>query len=721
MRKLINTISAAAAGTLMVNQAASAQTNEAGEIEQVVVTAQRRAEYLTEVPMSVTALSGSQLEAAGLNSTHDLTQVTPGLVLARSSSYFQPTIRGVGNRNITPGDEPNVATYIDGVYQPEQSATLMELANIERIEVLKGPQGTLFGRNATGGAINVITRSPSRHFESAHSITAGEFGYWKGTTYVSGGLNESGSVAASLSAVGLRDDGYIRNVYLDKRTGDRESYAARAKFFFTPNDSTEIQVNGLYSYDSSNAAFSGQPLNGSSAGRRLPNPNGIPEEIAFPQRPRRTATQFVPENTVKSGMIDLHLNKDLGFAALQAIASYAQSSLYTYSDLDISPFSVATNTNDVESTSTTQELLLTSLGESRWQWLAGVSLFQGESFQEPQVLTQGSAVRAFYNGQDTRAAAAFAELTYELMDNLFVTGGLRYSWDEKRSYFRDVGAAEAIRRKSDWDDVSPRAVLRYQFSPRASAYLSYTEGYKTGTYNTSSLSGALKPAGPENVEAYELGAKADLSSGWSVSGAVFRYSYTDLQTSVANTVDGNLVVSVENAPEARIDGAEFTLAYQVNRRFWLNTGLSLLRPEVRDFPNASIAVPVIINGLPAGNANGNMDVRGNDLIRAPRYSVNVGGAYTFDFRNGAGLAFAANALFSDKYYVELSNRVAQPSHEIVNASVTYTAPGGRLKVTAFGQNLTDELYFLSATISSISDTISYSKPRWFGLTLGYEF
>src|SRR5690606_2264642 len=109
----------------------------------------RRVEYLTEVPMSVPALSGAQLEAAGLNFTQDLTQVTPGLVLARSSSYFQPTIRGVGKRNITPGDEPNVATYIDGVYQPEQSATLMELANIERIEELKGPQGTLFGRNAT--------------------------------------------------------------------------------------------------------------------------------------------------------------------------------------------------------------------------------------------------------------------------------------------------------------------------------------------------------------------------------------------------------------------------------------------------------------------------------------------------------------------------------------------------------------------------------------------
>src|SRR5690606_35888757 len=141
----------------------------------------------------------------------------------------------------------------------------------------------------------------------------------------------------------------------------------------------------------------------------------------------------------------------------------------------------------------------------------------------------------------------------------------------------------------------------YQFSPRASAYLSYTEGYKTGTYNTSSLAGALKPAGPESVEAYELGAKADLRSGWSVGGAIFRYSYTDLQTSVVNTVDGNLVVSVENAPEARIEGAEFTLAYQFNRRFWLNTGLSLLRPEIREFPNASVALPMIVNGLPAGN------------------------------------------------------------------------------------------------------------------------
>ena len=243
--------------------AAWGQTTASDGLEELVVTAQRRSENLTNVPISVTALSGEQLTGAGVATTQDLTSVTPGLVWARSSFNSQPTIRGVGNRNAGPGDEPNVATFIDGVYQPQQSATLQELNSIERVEVLKGPQGTLFGRNATGGAVNIITRKPSFTPTGDIAGTYGRFNYRKGSAHLSGPII-AGKLAASVSGAMLKDDGYIRNVFLNTTQGEREAAVARAKILFTPSDAVEIQLNGLYSFSRDSISYSGQALGGNT-------------------------------------------------------------------------------------------------------------------------------------------------------------------------------------------------------------------------------------------------------------------------------------------------------------------------------------------------------------------------------------------------------------------------------------------------------------------------
>jgi len=714
VRNIAGMVFAAAAPCHAMAQAegSSAMPGQANVADpDIVVTAQRRVERLVDVPMSVTAISGKELEAAGASTTQDLTLVTPGLLIARSSTFTQPTIRGIGNRNSGPGDEPNVSIFIDGVLQSEQASTFFELADIERIEVLKGPQGTLFGRNATGGAINIITHSPKPELEGSASISAGRFGYLKGTAVLSGALNKSGTLLGSISGVGVRDHGFIDNVFLDKRVGGRKAYASRAKLFFVPRDGLEFQLNGLYSSNEDNSAFSGQPLNGNTVGRRTPDP-AIPIDIAVPTVPYRTATNFVPTLKARTWFVDGHAKVDLGFATLQGLASYSKSHIRTISDLDVSAWANQSNDQNLKAHSSNEELNITSAPGSRLQWIGGVSFFQGRSFYDPQVLNGSTRIY----GQKTRAFSAFGEATYEIFDRLFVTGGIRYSEDKRISTYIAPPAA-AIHGRVKYTDVSPRAVVRWEFGEDANLYASYSEGYKSGTFNAGTAVGAVVPAKPERVEAYEVGGKARLLPGLTVTAAAFHYQYTNLQTTVITTVNGVLSGVLQNAPEADVKGLEATAVWRPTPRLQFNAGLSLLRPRITDFPNASVNVPTIVDDVAVGgNSAVSRDVSGNDLIRAPRRSLNLGASYGIDIAGGE-LVFAGNALFSAKYYLELGNRVVQPAYEVVNGSITYTLPGDHFSVSVFGQNLTKQLYFQSNTISTIADTVSYSKPRWFGVTL----
>ena len=235
-----------------IAQTASTQTPQAPpgtstnqSMDEIVVTAQRRSESLQDVPMSITALTGAQLESAGAITTQDLQLVTPGLNWARGTSVSQPNIRDIGTTDAAAGDEANVATYIDGVYQPWESSTLMQLSNVERVEVLKGPQGTLYGRNATGGAINIITAQPSLgDWTGSAELTGGRFDYQKETGYLSGPIIKD-ELAFGLAATNFKDDGYVNDVYLHRTIGADEGTNVRAKLLLKPTEGVEFQLNGL--------------------------------------------------------------------------------------------------------------------------------------------------------------------------------------------------------------------------------------------------------------------------------------------------------------------------------------------------------------------------------------------------------------------------------------------------------------------------------------------
>ncbi len=690
---------------------------------EIVVTAQRRSESLQNVPISITALTADQLASAGVASTQDLTLATPGLLWAKSSNNSQPTIRGIGSRNASAGDEPNVATFIDGVYQPEQATTAQELSNVERIEVLKGPQGTLFGRNATGGAINIVTKKPSFETTGDAGLTYGRYDYLKGTAYLSGPI-VADTLAASVAATGLRDDGYIHNIYLDTRQGQRKAAIIRAKLLFVPSDDVEIQLNGLYNYSWDNVTYSGQPLAGNSQARRATaaqNPQNLPIDIRVPTEAYTSSTSTVPYFRLNQYLVDGHVSVDLGGAVLSGLASWSETHGFSHSVTDISPLSLSINDFRQRGRAYNQEITLTSDTDGRLSWLVGATGFQSRTLYDPLTSISPTTTTRLVYGQKSKAIAGFAEATYEAIDHLFLTAGIRYSWDQKQSYNRPLATGVVTEGKASWKDWSPRAVVRYEFGRGSNVYASYTQGYKAGTFNATTINGTLIPANPERIEAFEIGVKTQPAPGITVNAAAFHYNYTDLQVSLVTTVNNQIATLLQNAPKAEVDGFEMDVSARVTEGLRLNAGLSLLRPRIVDFVNASVNIPIFVGGLPAGNSTaGPVDVSGNDLIRAPRWTLNFGANYDTPFAGGT-LTFNASAFFSGRYFVELTNRVKQPAYEVVNASVAWRSPDDHWRLSVFGQNLTNQKYYAGAIITNFADNISYQKPRWFGVSAGYSF
>jgi iron complex outermembrane receptor protein len=702
----------------------------------IVVTAQRREERLSSIPISVTALSGDQLQSSGISSTQDLTLTVPGLLWGRSTNNNQPTIRGVGSRNASPGDEPNVASFLDGVYLPDMQGTLFELSNIERIEVLKGPQTTLYGRNATGGAINLITRSPSWEFQGGASASYGEFDYYKIGGYIAGPLVPD-VLAANLSAVHYGDDGYVRNIYTGEMQGKMGGTAVRGRLLLQATPRLDFQVNGLYARSHNNVLLSVYALNGNTQARNsipggptaaILNPTSIPADQIIADEPYTTATLRAPTGRSRQKLGDIRFNWDLDFATLSGYASLASNRLVNENWTDASPLQLNKTEYTALNRARNQELVLTSRADPDFNWIVGIQGFQANARYDPLASTSRSAVSGAFStssrtiGQNNRAFAAFGEATWQPIQDFYLSGGVRFNRDSVYAFNTTAGVT--VENRVTYNDLSPRASVRYEFLPDSNIYVSYAQGFKSGTFNPAVAAGVAVPAGPEEIDAFEAGIKARLFPGVRVEVAAFRYKYRDLQVSSAVIVNGVSTSTVQNAGRAVINGLEGSLVAQLTPQLQLNASMSLLDTKLQDFPNASVQIPrVDLSGNPTLNGNLGViqDVSGNKLIRAPGHTFTVGATYTVPLFDGE-LSINGNAFFSSRYFLELTNRVAQPAYEVVNASVTWRAqPERGFYISVFGQNLTNQLYTAGSLVTGFIDGTQASKPRWFGGTIGFDF
>jgi len=699
-------------GQAWAQDVASEEGQAAGEI---VVTAQRRAERLADVPISITALSGKALEGSGVRSTEDLSAVVPGLNFATNGAFAQPTVRGIGTTVSAAGSDANVAIYIDGVYQPSQIGNFTNLVDLEQVEVLKGPQGTLFGRNATGGAIRITTRRPSFTPTGNLMLSYGSFNEIRGSAYGSAGLSDT--VAASLAFFYSDDRGYTRNIATGRYVSEANSMMIRGKLLFAPSDAIEFTLSGMHNERDANAAFSLGVLKGNNNNLTRPG-------IIATSDPREVALTFDPAIGAKSDLVSLNGKIEIGFADLTSISSYQRTTTYLSTDTDRTNLPLSRADLPGGQKTFTQELNLVSSGTGPLKWFLG-AFYYNDDAKGATIVNNGAVFTAIRTKSE--AIAPFGEANLTLGD-LTLIAGLRYNHERKR--FTASRGTILEERSQSFNNLTPRLGARYALGPAANVYATWSRGFKSGLFDQV-LSGStlvVTPVQPEKVDAYEVGFKYGRGRT-SLSASGFLYNYDNIQFQAFNPNGGGLT-QVFNAAKARVYGGEIEAAASPVDNLTVRATAAYTHSEYRSFPNATIFCPI---GAPAfGNRSialgavnpctgrPSTGASGNQLIRTPEFTASLSGEYHVDLASGA-LDLSATASYSGPFYWDPGNRLREDAYVLVNGEIAYTFPGEKLRVALWGRNLLNEEYSIYVTEAAAGDSVAYARPRSIGVSARLSF
>jgi iron complex outermembrane receptor protein len=672
----------------------SAAAQSDGEI---VVTAQRRSERLKDVPASVTAISGAALQAAGITGIQNIVQLSPGLTYHSTAPYAQPAIRGVGTIVTSAGNDPNVAIYVDGVYMPTQTANTFDLNDVSRIEVLKGPQGTLYGRNSTGGAILVTTEQPAFKPRLDMSASYGRFNEVRLNGFATAPLTDT--LAASLSGSYHDDDGYVRDVTTNTRQARYKEWSVRSKLLFQPTSDVSFTLKGDYASKYDNTGYSIKVLNGNL------DRTGLVGTVIIPSDPREIALTRVPYSDVKGGGVSLVGSIDMGFANLSTVSSWRKTKGYFVNDQDRTNLFANEITLGSRQRTIQQDVTLTSTGTGPFKWLGGINYYNDwatiDDFRSNGALLVNSRMR-------TNAISGFGEASYELVDGLVATGGVRYSTEKRR--YNAASPATAITNSKRWDAWTPRFSLRYAVTPQTNVYATYSEGFKSGVYNTNAV--APVPVNPEHIKAYEVGAKYG-SGGISFNTAAFYYDYSNIQlTAITGTGQPALL----NANGTHIYGGEADLSWVVSPEFRLRINGAYTHARFVNFPNAQVTIPKPTGG----NIQTLGDASGNRVPRVPDWTGGISGTYSIPLSSGR-VDLDGSLYYNGKYYWEFANRLEQKAYVLANGSISWNSEDDRYKVTLWGRNLTNKLYSIYIADSPRADAVAYARPRTYGVSFAVHF
>jgi len=740
-------------------RAAAADAGDSTSVGEIIVTAQRREEKLRDVPLSISAFTGQQLQDAGIRDTLSLTSTTPGLKMDRVGGFTLPSIRGVTTQVTSAGGDTNVAIYVDGVYQPPANSGTFDIPDIERVEVLKGPQGTLFGRNATGGAIQVFTREPGNDLAGSVTASYGRFDDLLLKGFVSVPLVKD---KAALSVAGLYEesDGYLTNFLTGGHAAPVSSRLLRAKLMLRPTEDVKILLIGFYSkrIDGTNA-FSTM-LNGNTVGRAIPGSILLPGESHPYQvavNPNRSQGDSWNKNYGFAG----NLSWDVGPGTFKSITSWAKYIAQGFNDADnsIQPPGFFGLYYDAQTTDRafTEEVSYASALDGPLNFVVGAFYIdQWGGWTPLNVLTDAfkGSIRARTN---IEAYAGFGEVYFNLTDQLQLIGGLRYSW-EKRDLTSSLavlgtgtvighltpearGAAQPIGATKSWDSVTPRVSVKYAITPTANVYATYTQGFKSGIFQSSATSlqadGSLPLANPEKIKSYEVGFKGRLHDFLDVNLSAYHYDYKDVQVNSYTCIPAGSPTCVNlsiltNAASARINGLDFDATARFTREFTLRTGVSVLDAKYKDFKGAPIARPrtnlppaacASVVGLPptnTGNCNTFIDASGNRMIRAPKFTINVTPTYRTDFAGGE-LLLTSTVYHTSPVNFTFDGRISQKAYTTVDGRISWSPHDSGLTLAVYGQNITNVKRIQTVFSTDAGDAVGYAPPDTYGVEATYRF
>ncbi|MET0369974.1 MAG: TonB-dependent receptor [Sphingobium sp.] len=676
----------------------------------IVVTAQRRSERLVDVPASIVAISGDQLAKAGVNGMEDLTRQAPGVIINKTGAYLQPTVRGIGASVQGGGAESNVAIYIDGVYVASQTGAMFDLANLESVQILKGPQGTLFGRNATGGAILITTRDPSHEFSGQFNASYGRFNEYKLSGYVTAGLSDT--LAADISGYYRSSDGFVRDLRTNRQRGQQSSLDLRSKLLFEPTDSVRLVLSASHNETNDPAGLNYTTLNGNTVGRNFPDSLPVAED-------RRHVSQELPTKIdTKTNSVALNGSVKFDFATLNLISGYRNEKDYIETDLDSSYAPASFATYDQFNESFSQEVNFTSAPGSDFSWVAGIFYYWNAAGSKNWKLNGAP----FYKARITsNSISGFADGTYDL-GTISLIAGIRYS-SEKRAFKRGLpGGAYTVDTSATFNSWTPRFGLRYDVGDRANIYATFSKGFKSGLYNISSPS--TIPVLPEKIDAYEVGFK---SAGrvLDFNAAAYLYKYNDIQVTAYDYTSG--VSRLFNAAKAEVYGFELDAAWRPSSNFDARAAVSYTHAEFTKFPGAPVFTPrsTFTNGaacpaLNCGNVQSLIDASGNQMLRAPELTLSAAANYRIPLDNGGEVAFGVRPYWSSKINYSFQERISQPSYFTLDADISWSITD-LIRLTLWGRNLTDAKYANSRSESSARDAIAWAQPISYGIAGSYKF
>ncbi|RYE04497.1 MAG: TonB-dependent receptor [Sphingomonadales bacterium] len=687
----IPTVALAQTAAPIVEEPAAVQDDtDSGEI---VVIAQRREERLRDVPISISVVSAAELTGSGATTSRDLSTMVPGLTIASNGVYIQPTVRGIGSNLNSVGSEAAVALYIDGVYSPNTASNIFDLANVQQIEVLKGPQGTLFGRNATGGAILVTTRNPSQNPMLRASIGYGSFKEMRASAYVAGPITDS--LSADFSVLRRVDDGYARDALSNDRLSSYDETSVRGKVVFQPSSAFSIILAGDYAKVSDLAGVSNKVWNG----------NTSTVGAIVPADPREYALSFKPINDVEAFGGSATLQYDFGGVRLRSLSALRQVNQHSLTDTDRTQ--VATGRSDLfaNQDSFSQEVTLASNGNGPLSWIIGAYYFRDKGKTPKFILNNAPFITSVI---DTRAISGFSEVSYAFSERLSVTAGIRYS-DETKDFDAWRTTGQVADQKAKWGAWTPRVSVRFSPTDSTSVYATYSEGFKSGAFLATVV--PQTPVNPEYVRAYETGFKFAQGRNY-LNLAAYYYDYDNLQVTAYQP--GAAIL--RNAATARIWGLEAEGAFAVSDAFNVRAGFAYTNARYTDFTTAVVLVP----RPTGGNLQLNGDASGNHLIRSPEVTANVSANYTIPVGSGS-VTLNGTAAYNSGFFWNASNRLKQPEYVIANASIAWKVANTPMTVTLWARNLTDKLYGIFAVDTTAADAIAYGRPRSIGATLSFDF
>jgi iron complex outermembrane receptor protein len=678
------------------------------QLEEITVTASKvGATDLQKTPIAISAFSAAQIERTYSYGLKDLVQLTPNLAVAQNSSFAQVYIRGIGSNNVFNGSDPSSAVQVDGIYMARPNAQFVNFYDVERVEVLRGPQGTLYGRNATGGVINVISRRPGDVLEAKAQETVGNYGLTRTEGYVSAPLTDRVSVSLSGyyvhqlpkrqnivvtgNDIDDQNQGGVRGQILVKITDDIESL-------------TRFDFDSRYEHSMGNV----KPLF-----KYTPATNTILGDYS------KVALNQTNLGTVRDYGGSEELTAKLGNGmVLKSLTGYRRNVTKSRTDTDSSELNT-TVSNIKEMQRQFSEELNLSGKIGALDFVAGVYYFHeqiaSQNLIEARVPNTGTAINPRVS---TNAYAAYTQGTYHFTDQISATLGGRYTQEEKDFYntsgTTNLTSAQYINNgpirttaQGKYYSFTPKFGVEYSPTKDIMLFASITKGFKSGGFNQTNTN----PFGgfaPEKLWSYEAGVKSEwLNKRLRLNLTGFKYNYDNLQVQ-AFIRPG--VTDITNASDAEVWGVELEAIVEPVKGLLLSANLAKLEATYLSFPAAPGPGGITVNAT------------GNYLNSAPPYTANLSAEYTYDLAGGDMLFSRVDYLWQDKQFFVASNdpQQKQGAYGLLNASFGYEFSDGKWRVSLWGKNLTGKQYVnTTATVSAVVSGRP-GDPRTFGARLAWK-